>query len=178
MSLAARAISALRNALPAWPFALAGTIAWAGAMAASASLTLWFEGWEGAGRLGPIAFLYALGGMAAFIPAVALARIAGRGRAESTFAAAILALGAGTVGLTALINGIWYRDYYAAWHSPIGTKIWVYQFVFTIGAGVYQFAVLGVRLFLPIGLPALLLAAWLIARHATANGLTQKARLG
>jgi hypothetical protein len=48
-----------------------------------------------------------------------------------------------------------YRLFYAQWHRPFGTRIWAYQFIFTSAGAVYQFLVMGLRLYLPVGLPIL-----------------------
>ena len=66
-----------------------------------------------------------------------------------------------------MLNGLVFRDYFSTWHAPVTTKLGANEFVFTVASGVYQFLVLGVRLFLPLGLPALLIVALLIARQAS-----------
>ena len=48
-----------------------------------------------------------------------------------------------------------YRLFYARWHAPFGTRTWVYQFTFTSASAVYQFIVMGIRLYLPLGFAAL-----------------------
>lgn len=43
--------------------------------------------------------------------------------------------------------------------EPFGTVIWFFQFAFTSASAVYQFAVLGVRHYLPFGLILLIAAS-------------------
>ena len=45
-------------------------------------------------------------------------------------------------------------------------RIWFLQFAHTIAAALYQFAVLGLRLFFPVGFVALLVASFWFARRA------------
>ena len=59
-----------------------------------------------------------------------------------------------------------YRAYYAEWHADTFTRIWFLQFAHTIAAALYQFAVLGLRLFFPVGFAALLVASFWFARRA------------
>ncbi|MNY76595.1 hypothetical protein D3C86_2162310 [compost metagenome] len=55
-----------------------------------------------------------------------------------------------------------YRAFYARWHADAGTRAWLYQFAFTSLVAFYQFLVLGIRLYLPVGGAALLAASlWL-----------------
>ena len=99
----------------------------------------------------------ALGGVLAYAPAVLSAGfVTGNSRPETRFAAYLVALATATIGVTALFFGLYYRAYYAAWHGPAFSIEWTYQFVFTVAAAVYHFCVLGIRLFIPIGFPALL----------------------
>ena len=49
--------------------------------------------------------------------------------------------------MTAFLFAMDYRLFYSRWHAPFGTIVWAFQFVFTSASAVYQFAVLGMRLF-------------------------------
>jgi hypothetical protein len=44
-----------------------------------------------------------------------------------------------------------YRNFYAQWHGDPFTRIWLFQLTFTSASALYQFAVLGLRLYLPLG---------------------------
>ena len=48
--------------------------------------------------------------------------------------------------------------------TMVGQRRWISGIVFTVAAGVYQFAVLGIRLFFPVGFGALLGASLWFAR--------------
>ena len=160
----------LRNAavkaLPARREAVIGSLTWAVAMAISAIIGLLLRGWDQPDRIAAIAGVYAVGALIAFAPAIWLARWVGRGRRDTTFAATLLLLPVATCGLTAFLYGMQYRLYYAAWHDHAFTVRWGFEFVFTTLAAVYQFLVLGVRLYLPLGALALVAAAWWNAKSA------------
>ncbi len=153
--------------------ALVGTLAWSAIMAASAFAWIARSGWQLDGRAGEIILIFAIGGAAAFLPAVLIAKRLSRGRPDTGFASAFLVLAVATLGLTALLYGLQYREYYATWHGPVGSKLWLNQFVFTTLSGVYQFLVLGLRMFLPLGLPALIVASMVLARTARSAGVTR-----
>lgn len=75
-----------------------------------------------------------------------------------------LCLAAGTIGTTAFLFALDYRTFYAQWHAMTGTRTWLFQFAFTSLAAFYQFLVLGVRLYLPLGAVALVATGLLLAR--------------
>jgi hypothetical protein len=86
----------------------------------------------------------------------------GRSR-EAAFAAAFICLTVFTIGATSLMFAIIYRNFYAQWHGDPFTRLWVIQLVFTTAAALYQFAVQGLRLYLPLGVIFLFGASWLLA---------------
>ncbi|WP_376741447.1 hypothetical protein [Sinorhizobium psoraleae] len=144
---------------------LIGAPGWALAMAISAWLALWLRGTEVAFHLTDILLLYSLGGLLAWPPSLFAARFSAHGRAvETRFAAFLLCLIAGTVGTTACLFAFDYRIFYAQWHADTGTRTWLLQFLFTSLAALYQFLVLGVRLYLPLGIVALVAASLWLAR--------------
>jgi len=111
--------------------------------------------------------LYFCGAALAWLAALPLMRFASLARPpETRFAAAFLFLGTGTAVLTALLFALHYRQFYAQWHQPFGTRIWFFQFIFTFASAVYQFAVLGLRHYLPFGLILLIGASILHARRS------------
>lgn len=146
----------LSDAWPGWRVAVGGSLAWALAMGIVAIVELAWSGWYEPSRIAFIALFFAAGGLVAFLPAVCFGRLLSRGRADAGFAATFLALAIATVGLTGFLIGLQYREYYAAWHEPPFTVIWVFQFIFTVGSAVYQFLVLGLRIYVPLGLLLLL----------------------
>ncbi len=157
----------LRESLPSWRVALCGALAWALLMAASAAFNLHFAAWESTSGIATIVALFALGGALAFPLGLAGARLVSLGRpAQPAFAAAFIAFTVSTIAMTAGLYALQYRSYYAQWHEPAFTLTWCLQLVFTSLAALYQFAVLGLRLYFPVGFLALLaLSAW-FARHA------------
>lgn len=126
-------------------------------MAGSAWASLELAGWgtdEAIRRVGRIFFA---GGLLAYLPAVFSARLLVAGhRPETRFAAHTVALAVATIAVTAVTFALVYRAYYAAWHAPAFTLEWAFEFGFTVASALYQFAVAGLRLYMPFGLAALL----------------------
>lgn len=156
----------LSRALPGLGTAAGGALAWGAAMAAGAAIALLMDGWQTPHKIRIVALLFFCGGALAFPVALFLARLfSGGRRPETALAAALFFLALTTVLATAGLYGLHYRLYYAQWHSEPFTRVWFLQFAFTVAAAVYQFAVLGVRLFLPVGALALAAAVlWFVRR--------------
>ena len=84
---------------------------------------------------------------------------------DTRLAAHLFLLGAGTLGLTAAFYGLDHRAYFSQWHAAPFTVTWSIQYFFTVAGAFYQFAAFGMRLYLPIGIPALcLFALWHAAK--------------
>ncbi|AZO76112.1 MAG: hypothetical protein E5V92_19075 [Mesorhizobium sp.] len=133
-------------------------------MAASAFLNLYH--WETPGRIRFVVLLYALGGALAFPVGLTLARLASRGRHwETALAAAFICLLGATLAFTGGLFALQYRSYYAEWHAPAFTLTWAFEFVFTVLTALYQFVVLGVRLYFPLGFAALVATSIWFARQ-------------
>jgi hypothetical protein len=155
----------LRRAAPSVGTALAGAVLWGSAMGASAYANLFLDAWETPAKLQFVAVLFVAGGALAFPLGLFLARLLSEGRrAEASFAAGFISFAAATVAVTALLYAIQYRSYYSAWHAEAFSITWAFQLVFTTLAALYQFLVLGVRLFFPFGFLALFAAALWFAR--------------
>ena len=136
-------------------------------MGASALLMLVLENWETPQKIRTVTALFALGGAAGFPLGLILARfLSYRRQGETAFATALLSLAAATAAMTAAFFALQYREYYAEWHADAFTRIWFLQFAHTFAAALYQFAVLGLRLFFPLGFVALLVASFWFARRA------------
>jgi hypothetical protein len=162
-----RLLAHLRNSLPSMATALVGSACWALVMAASAVIAVWRGGWETDAKIATIALLFGAGAALAFPVGLTLARFASSGKtAERRFAAYFLGLALSTIGFTAAIYALDYRQYYSAWHEEMFTTTWMFQFFFTAAVAVIQFAVLGVRLFFPLGFVALFVASLWFARPA------------
>jgi hypothetical protein len=154
-----------RHARPNLRIALTGACLWSLAMAISAGNRLYGYGWQDSDRIRMAVGLYLVGGLLAFPIAFWVARMLSLDRPRQTaFASFFVALGIVTIGLVAAIFALQYRIYYAEWHADAFTKTWMLQFTFTTAGALYQFAVLGLRLFVPLGPLALLVAAFWFAR--------------
>jgi hypothetical protein len=143
----------LRAALPPLKEFAIGSLVWGAMMALSALLALGLRNGLQTDSLSELLAVYGLGGLFAWPFMIPLARVLAFGRAiETRFAAFFLALSVGTMAMTAFLFAMDYRIFYSRWHAPFGSEIWVFQFLFTGASAVYQFAVLGSRLFMPLGL--------------------------
>jgi hypothetical protein len=152
--------------VPSVGTALAGAAPWGLAMGASAYANLLLGAWETPAKLQFVAALFAVGGALAFPLGLFLARLFSQGRrAEASFAAAFISFAVATIAMTAALYALQYRLYYSAWHAETFSVIWAFQLVFTALAALYQFAVLGVRLFFPLGFAALFAVAIWFARR-------------
>jgi len=143
-----------------------GSISWGVVMAASALAALYLRNGLLTSHLTALALVYFLGGALSWPIMVPLARRVASSRPPSArFAAFFLALSLGTTAMTAFLFAMDYRWFYARWHAPFGSLIWTFQFLFTGASAVYQFAVLGVTLFLPFGLLCLIATSAYLARY-------------
>lgn len=142
---------------------VAGSFAWAIAVGMSAALSLAQRYWQSDDAKIVVVLLFGLGALLAYAPATVIARQLAGARWETRFAATMVVLAAATIGLTAVLFAFWYRLYYAQWHEPAFTIGWTFQYVFTMAAACYHFLVLGLRMYLPLGLPALLVFSLLHA---------------
>lgn len=150
---------------PPLPVLLGGALGWGALMAAGAFVSLTLQGRAENFQLLRILAIYFAGGAAAWPIALPLARALTRSRPlETRFAAHFALLSCGTIAVTAFFFALDYRLFYAQWHHPPGTRIWLYQFVFTIAGAVYQFLVMGLSLYLPVGLPVVAGASLWLSR--------------
>lgn len=155
----------LAHSVPSLREAILGALCWGFAMALSAWLALWWRENDATFHLKSILALYAWGGLIAWPLSLFAARCLSQNRpVETRFSAFFLCLTAGTIGTTAFLFALDYRAFYAQWHATTGTPTWMFQFAFTSLAAFYQFLVLGVRLYLPLGAVALVATSLLLAR--------------
>lgn len=137
-------------------------------MSASAQATLWMAIGAETFNYWKVAALCLFGGAAAWPLSLYFIRFCALGRsAEVWFSAAILFLSTGTIAVTGILFALDYRIFYAQWHALPLSKLWLIQFVFTTLAALYQFAVIGLRLYLPVGAIALVVTALFLARQGT-----------
>ena len=155
-----RAGNRLRRAVPSTVAALLGALLWAVAMGASALTGLWLDNWETPEKIRLVVLLYAMGAALAFPVGLFAARLISLDRqAEVAFAAAFICLLAATLAFTGGLFALQYRSYYAEWHAEAFTVLWAFELVFTSLTALYQFVVLGVRLYFPLGFIALAVAS-------------------
>ncbi|TCL73568.1 hypothetical protein [Rhizobium sp. BK251] len=156
----------LAAARPQWQAYLIGAPCWGVQMALSAALGLYLRDDLQTSHAPEVLLLYFLGGLLSWPFVLPVGLFFAHGRApETRFASFFVVLAAGTVAMTAFLFALDYRFFYARWHAPFGSMVWIYQFLFTSASAVYQFAVLGVRLLLPLGLLCLFTTSFLLARR-------------
>jgi hypothetical protein len=150
---------------PSLPIYLGGALGWGLLMAGTAFLSLKMQGRAENFHLEWILAVFFAGGLAAWLLVLPVARFLTRRRTtETRFSAHFALLSLGTIVVTAVFFALDYRLFYAQWHHPPGTRIWVYQFVFTSAGAIYQFLVMGLGLYLPVGLPLVAGASLWLAR--------------
>ena len=134
-------------------------------MSVSAFLSGAAKGKAIGGSLETLVMTFFIGGLAGFVPALVVYKLFGGGKTRSQrFALAFIALAASTIACTSLTFTVIFRSYYAQWHDGFLTGDWLREQFFTFASASYQFGVLGLRSFLPLGLGALFGAAWLISK--------------
>jgi len=143
-----------------------GAIGWGMAMSASALTALYLRNGLLTSHVTALTLVYFFGGALSWPILVPLARRFTRYRPTSArFAAFFLVLAIGTAAMTAFLFAMDYRWFYSRWHAPFGSLIWTFQFLFTGASAIYQFAVLGLTLFLPLGLLCLIAVSAYLARQ-------------
>ncbi|WP_429815447.1 hypothetical protein [Ensifer sp. B1-9] len=142
----------LAQSLPTMRELVIGAPLWGAAMVLSAWFGLWLRERALTFHLSELLLIFGSGALLAWAPSLLLARLAALGRrAETRFAAYLFFLSLGTVAMTAMLYALDYRQFYTQWHAPAGSRIWFFQFAFTSLIAFYQFLVLGLRLYLPLG---------------------------
>ncbi|WP_230171740.1 hypothetical protein [Rhizobium sp. CECT 9324] len=155
--------SASRPPATLWFF---GAIAWGLAMAGCFTLSVHLLGRSGGSHQPLLAFIYGAGGALAWLTALPIIRVAAFGRqSETVLAAWFLFLGMGTIAVTAGLFALQYRIFYAQWHAPFLSRVWFLQQIFTSASALYQFAVLGLRHFLPFAFLLLFVVSLAMSRR-------------
>lgn len=154
----------LAYALPSKPVALAGPVVWGAAMAVSCGIGLYLRHRGQTDHFGQIVLYYFVGAFIAFIPALTLARFLSFSKpVTSRFCAVALCLCLVTYGITALLFAVQYRIFYAQWHEPFLTRIWFFQQVFTTLGAIYQFTIIGLWLYFPVGILSLFITSFILS---------------
>jgi hypothetical protein len=156
----------LKAAYPPYPDLLVGALLWGGQMLVASMVALYLRNGIETSHAGDLAILYFAGGVLAWPFTLLLGRFfAHRREIETRFAAFFVSLSVCTILMTAFLFAMDYRVFYARWHAPAGSLIWFFQFVFTGASSVYQFAVLGLPLFFPLGFVCLLATSFALAKR-------------
>lgn len=152
-----------------WPplnYLLLGALIWGALMALSGFASLYLSTGLATFNTASIILLFFFGGLIGWFSALPFASFAALDhRPETRFCSFFLFLTIATIASTAFLFAMNYRIYYAQWHAPFATKTWVFQFVFTTAGAVYQFAVIGMRHYFPLGLIFLTAASLLLAKR-------------
>lgn len=144
---------------------LAGGLAWGILMALSATVSLYMRNRLETFHFQQLVVLFFTGGLLAWPFIIVCARLVGRGkRMDTQLAACFVLLAAGTIAMTAFLFGLGYRNFYSQWHEPLFSAMGLRQLFGTFVSAVYQFAVLGLGLYLPVGLPVLAAASLWLAK--------------
>jgi len=140
---------------------------WGLAMATTAAAGLFLRGRLETFHVSTILLVFFLGGFFGWW----LAELAGHVLKTSVRRRRVLTglvcagLAAATVFITAGLFALEYRSFYAQWHAEPLSRIWLLQFLFTSASAFYQFAVMALRLYLPLGPLFLIPGAWLMIRR-------------
>lgn len=150
----------LGSALPGFQFCVVGSLLWASAMALSSFVASYFIfGYGVPAQVSGIAAIYFAGGLLAFAPSIYVVNVLlprpGFGRIVLT----VVLLALGTLAMTAGVMALVYRSYFSQWHSPFLTRSWMWQQLFTVAGAVYQYLVIGLRFYMPVGFAALIVAS-------------------
>lgn len=142
---------------------------WGAMMTAAAYFSLVSEHARALGpRVMTILAVYFAGGAIAYLFAFSVTHWLARHLSPRvTPLVAIMALGGFTLAATAGILAFDYRAYYAQWHEAAFSGDWFYQQFYTVLGSTYQYLVIGVRLYWPLGPVFLLLAGWWMTRRAS-----------
>lgn len=137
------------------------SLGWAGAMMASAALNLFLLHRAPDKNTQLLVLFFGLGGLIALPLSAFIVRwMPTNWRVGQKFAFAFITLLLITLGLTSFIFALHFRIYFAQWHDDEYSRRFMFETVFTILSAIYQFLVLALRLYLPLGLVALLGASW------------------
>lgn len=149
-------------------YAAAAAFVWGMAMTMTAAAGLLLRNRLETFHLPTILLVFFAGGLAAWLLTELIGRYLRRfiGHGWLRLCLAAIGLGAATVFLTAAFFALEYRSFYAQWHAPTFSRIWFLQFIFTSASAYYQFAVMALRLYLPLGPFLLLPGTWFMHRCA------------
>ena len=141
---------------------------WACLMLISASFSLWQSNGFLTSHSTSILFLVFFSAFIAFPLAMVTLHILDRHkRFETQLAGCFLFLTIATIGITAVAYSLNYWSFFHQWHGALFSRLWAWQFFYTNLGALYQFAVIGLRLFMPLGIIFLCLMSYFIAQKNT-----------
>lgn len=135
-------------------------------LAAITALSLNYRfGWGQTAQIGTLAAIFGFGGALALgISAAIVWWLLPNARpGVRTAMIAVLTL-VGALALTGGMLALGYRSYYGQWHAAPFSRLWMWQQFFTTAAAVYQYAVIGPRLYGIGGLALLAVTSWWAGR--------------
>jgi uncharacterized membrane protein YsdA (DUF1294 family) len=142
-----------------WRQTLMFSLIWAIFLAVHTLGSLYWQGWQDITSIAKLTLLIFIGALFGGMLGWFLAILLGAHRiAPKRFAVAFVFILLATVGAMVALFALQFRQYYTQWHMPAFTIGWAYQLVFTGISALYLFAVQGLRLLLPFGPVALVLA--------------------
>lgn len=143
-----------------------GSAGWATCSSLTASLGLYAQNRLETDNFTSIVLLFFLGGLLGWLLAsVAFSAISPARSLAFRFAAACSLIAFFTIAMTALLFALQYRVFYAEWHAPVFSRIWFFQQLFTSLGAIYQFSVIGLRLYFPYALVPILVASAILCRR-------------
>jgi hypothetical protein len=138
---------------------------WACLMLISASFSLWQSNGFLTSHLSSILILVFFSALIAYPLAIVTLHILDRHkRFETQLAGSFLFLTIATSGVTAIVYSLNYWNFFHQWHSAPFSRLWAWQFFYTNLGALYQFAVMGLGLFMPLGIIFLCLISVYIAQ--------------
>jgi hypothetical protein len=155
-----------RDSLPSLREAFFGAVLWGAAMAISMEAGIWLRNRAISGKTEGMLLIFFAGAAFAWPFIFFLVSFASRGRhAALRLLTAVTLIALGTASMTAFLFSQQYRHYYAQWHEHFLSIVWAYQFTGTTIAAVYQFMVMGLGLYFPLGYLFVAAASlWLMQR--------------
>lgn len=157
--------SLIVRALPPFGALILPAVFWALACFATGIFALVFtRGWVLAPQSLYVGSIYGLGAMLSVWPSVYLTRVFMTKRSPWRIALLMFFLLGFTTFTTACIFALEYRVYFAKWHGEPFSRLWLWQQAFTGGAAVYTYVVLGLRLYIPVAVIALIVTSWWLNR--------------
>ncbi|MGH6762861.1 MAG: hypothetical protein ACRECW_14875 [Phyllobacterium sp.] len=154
------------------PGLVAGSIFWAALMAASATLVLTLWNWRSPDQVNLIIALYFIGGLLAWPLAVFMLKFTAPHRSrETAFTSAFIFFSLSTIATTTALFIVQFQMFRMSLHDHhtlLNAKT-----VWSVAMTVYQFAVIGMRLYLPFGLFVVLGASWWYAKSTKRRALLE-----